>query len=285
MESRRGGADLKASDGDRQAGESPAGAVDGIHGGVRQRSVHGAHARDDLDQAALALRRAESELRLVSVALMSAQEIERKRIANELHDSIGQALGNFSFGIGIALDLIRAGNSQGAEDMLVSLATQSKQTVNEVRRIAMDLRPATLDDLGIVGTLAWFFREFRHVHPTLSVITDIDVREADVPVNLTVAIYRVVQEACSNVVRHSGANEVQVCIRRRPDSILLRIADNGCGIDGHARPDNSVHQGMGLRSMRDRVEAAGGHFHLESDRGVGTCILADWPCPGAAGDA
>lgn len=230
-----------------------------------------------------ALRHAESELRLASVALMSAQEIERKRIANELHDSVGQALGSLRFGIGIALDLMRSGNNGGAETMLENLSTQCKHAVNDVRRIAMDLRPSTLDDLGIVGTLAWFFREFRNVHPTLTVVTDITVSETDVPPNLTVPIYRIVQEACSNVVRHSGASEVQVCLRRRPDAILLRVADNGRGIGGNGPLEGAPRQGMGLRSMRDRVEGAGGRFHLESDHGFGTRIIADWPCAAATG--
>lgn len=230
-----------------------------------------------------ALRHAESELRLASVALMSAQEIERKRIANELHDSVGQALGSLRFGIGIALDLMRSGNNGGAETMLENLSAQCKHAVNDVRRIAMDLRPSTLDDLGIVGTLAWFFREFRNVHPTLTVVTDIDISEADVPSNLTVPIYRIVQEACSNVVRHSGATEVQVCLRRRPDAILLRVADNGRGIGSDGPREGAPRQGMGLRSMRDRVEGAGGRFHLESDHGFGTRIIADWPCAAATG--
>jgi signal transduction histidine kinase len=241
------------------------------------RSLVKPHAAHDpsQDQAAAALRLAESELRLVSAALLTSQEMERKRIACELHDSIGQALSTFAFGSGVALDMVRAGNMRGAEEMLLRMSCQAKQAIGEVRRIAMDLRPATLDDLGIVGTLSWFFREFRSVHPDLRVIVDIDVTESDVSTNLVTAIYRVVQEACSNVVRHAGASEIRVALNRLRDSLQLRVEDNGRGIEGSGR------QGMGLRSMRDRVEFSGGSFRLESGLGTGTRILAAWRARGS----
>jgi signal transduction histidine kinase len=222
------------------------------------------------DHTIAALRRTESELRLVSAALMSSQEMERKRIACELHDSIGQAVSTFAFGVGVALDMLHASDSDGVEEMLLRLSAQAKQTIGEVRRIAMDLRPAMLDDLGIVGTLSWFFREFRSVHPDLNVTTDVDVGEADVSATLVTAIYRVVQEACSNVVRHAGASEIRVVLKRQASSILLRVEDNGRGIDPSGR------QGLGLRSMRDRVEFSGGTLRVESEPGAGTRIVASW---------
>lgn len=227
------------------------------------------------DQTVAALRLAESELRLVSAALLSAQEMERKRIASELHDSIGQALDALAFGVGIALNMVRSEDLRQAEEMLQRLSDQAKQAVGEVRRIAMDLRPATLDDLGIVGTLSWFLCEFRSVHPDLEVNVDIDVSEDDVSPSLVTAIYRVVQEACSNVVRHAGASEVRVALNRFRDSLELRIEDNGRGIEGSER------QGMGLRSMRDRVQFSGGSFRLESEVGKGTSIVATWRAHGS----
>ena len=222
------------------------------------------------DQTVAALRQAESELRLVSAALLSSQEMERKRIACELHDSIGQALSSLAFGSAVALEMVRSADFANAEKMLLCLSAQAKQAVGEVRRVAMDLHPATLDDLGIVGTLSWFFREFRSIHPDLKVVVDIDVSETDVLPPLVTAIYRVIQEACSNVARHAGASEVRVALTRRRDSLQLRIEDNGRGIEGSER------QGMGLRSMRDRVQFSGGSFRLESGPGQGTSIVAAW---------
>jgi signal transduction histidine kinase len=227
------------------------------------------------EQVVAALRLAESELRLVSAALLSSQEMERKRIACELHDSIGQALNSLAFGSGVALAMVRSADLHNAEEMLLRLSAQAKQAVGEVRRIAMDLRPATLDDLGIVGTLSWFLREFRSIHPDLKVIVDIDVSESEVSTSLVTAIYRVVQEACSNVVRHAGASEIRVALNRLRDSLQLRIEDNGRGMAGCER------QGMGLRSMRDRVQFSGGSFRLESGVGKGTSIVAAWSAHGS----
>jgi signal transduction histidine kinase len=227
------------------------------------------------DQTVTALRLAESELRLVSAALLSSQEMERKRIACELHDSIGQILTGIAFGSGVALDMVRARDIDNAEEMLLRLTAQAKQAVGEIRRIAMDLRPAMLDNLGIVSTLSWFLREFRSIHPDLKVTVDIDVNEADVSPNLVTTLYRVVQEACSNVVRHAGASEVWVALNRFRDSLELRIEDNGRGIESKGR------QGMGLRSMRDRVQFSGGSFHLESEVGKGTRIVATWRACGS----
>jgi two-component system, NarL family, sensor kinase len=221
-----------------------------------------------------ALRRAESTARPVTAALLHSQEMERKRVANELHDSIGQMVGNLRFGIAIALDMVRTGNSPDAETMLAGLGDQAKQAVDEVRRIAMGLRPAILDDLGIGRTLSWFFREFRAVHPDLTVSTDIAVGVEDIPVPLSTVIYRVIQEACNNVIRHAGASELQVTLHRLTQSIHLRVEDNGRGMPQLSQP---CRQGLGLHSMRERVEFAGGHFCLESRPGGGTCIVADWP--------
>ena len=221
-----------------------------------------------------------SELRLVSAALMTSQEMERKRIAGELHDSIGQALSTIGLIVGGALDALRASDNPGTEQLLLHASDQARQAIDEVRRIAMDLRPATLDSLGIIGTLSWFCREFRTLHADIAVVTDIDVSETGLPAALTTAIYRVVQEACHNVVRHAHASEIRLTLHQRPGMIVLRVEDNGRGL----RSDDSGarrSQGMGLRSMRDRVEFSGGTFCLASKPRAGTSVVAVWPLSGA----
>jgi signal transduction histidine kinase len=234
-------------------------------------------------QTEVALGHAQSELRLVSAALMTAQEMERKRIASELHDSIGQALNALSFAVGVATDLSSGGDAAGATDMLQRVATQIKDTVEEVRRIAMDLRPAILDDLGIVGTLSWFFREFRAIYPNIDLRTEVDVEESDVAVSLRTPIYRVIQEALNNILKHASASEIRVVLARRPPRMVLEIKDNGRGFAVgedhlHARTQGA---GMGLTGMRDRVEFSGGDFSLGSMPGHGTLVRACWPIGGA----
>jgi signal transduction histidine kinase len=230
-------------------------------------------------QTELALDQAQSELRLVSAALMTAQEMERKRIASELHDSIGQSLNALSFGLGIVMDVTRDSDAIYITELLEKLSQQIKDTVEEVRRIAMDLRPAILDDLGIVGTLSWFFREFRTIHPRVALRTEIDVAEGDVPVTLRTPIYRVVQEALNNVLKHASASEIRIVLSRRPPSIVLEIQDNGRGfaVAGDSLHAGSFRAGMGLTGMRDRVEFSGGDFALHSAPGAGTHLRACWP--------
>lgn len=214
------------------------------------------------------------ESRRRSAELLSAQEAERKRIANELHDSIGLQVSNLRFGIVCALGMIRQGDSPGAEEMLNTLDSHAKLAVDEVRRIAMDLRPSMLDDLGLVRTLSWFFRELRSVHPELAIKTDITIDESDVTERQSIAIFRVVQEGCNNAIRHSGTNEIQVALIRIDGVLHLRIEDKGDGFDG---ADDGNTTGCGLRSMQDRVEATGGVYSLFSEVGSGTCIVANWP--------
>lgn len=232
------------------------------------------------DRAIAAERFYKSELRLVSAALMTSQEMERKRIAGELHDSIGQALSTISLIVGGAVYMLHARDTSGTEQMLLRASDQARQAIDEVRRIAMDLRPATLDNLGIIGTLSWFCREFRAIHADIAVVTDIEVSEIGLPAVLTTAIYRVVQEACHNVVRHAQASEIRLALHQRPGMIVLRVEDNGRGMcaddSGHRRS-----QGMGLRSMRDRVEFSGGTFCVASKPGAGSSVVAVWPLSGA----
>ena len=237
-------------------------------------------------KTAVALDQTHSELRLVSAALMTMQEKERQRIASELHDSIGQALNALSFGIGTTTEMVRGVQIEQSIEMLHGLAGQVKDTVEEVRRIAMDLRPAILDDLGIVGTLSWFFREFRKIYPHMTLKTEVGIEEQDVPVALRTPIYRVVQEAINNIIKHANAGEIHVVLGRRPPHIHLEINDNGDGFSAELETPHPgvARTGMGLTGMRSRVEFSGGYFHLESTPGRGATVRACWPLHSGAGD-
>lgn len=222
--------------------------------------------------------RLKSELKLANAALVTSQEMDRKRMASELHDSIGQSLNAISFGIGVALEQMRKGEGDKATAMLETLRTQVRQLLDEVRRIALDLRPAMLDDLGIIGTLSWFFRQFRSVYPGVKLVTVIEANEDQVPETLRTPIYRVIQEASSNVLKHSGASEFHVALRHVPHRIELAVHDNGRGF---AVPQDSSQivggrSGIGLAGMRNRVEFSGGEFFLKSSPGTGTQIRALW---------
>jgi signal transduction histidine kinase len=251
--------------------------IDDLNGELKKRTVAQEQSNAQFLRADAALRRTESELRLLAAALMTMQETERKRIATDLHDSIGQSLSALRFGISVALDGVRSGHVDMASEMLGKLSEQVRLAIGEVRRIAMDLRPATLDDLGIVGTLSWFFREFRTIHPNLTLLTNVTLDEIDVAPALRTTIFRVVQEAVNNVVKHAKAKELRVDLGREGAEISLIVEDDGHGFNVADPRSNTSGSGMGLNGMRDRVEYSGGTFQCESEPNRGTTIVAKWP--------
>lgn len=250
--------------------------VDELNQELKRRTAALETATEQNQRAETALRRAESELKLVSAALMTMQEMERKRIATELHDSIGQSLTALSFSVSNALSASERGDRKGTRDFLEKLVPQVKETIAEVRRIAMDLRPTTLDDLGIIGTLSWFFREFRVVHADINLLSDIRLQEKEVVPALRTTLFRVVQEAVNNALKHSKASEITLRLWSTDSAIHLEIEDNGCGFS-LANIQKGGGMGMGLKSMRDRAEFSGGEFRIESEPGKGTRLSASWP--------
>src|SRR5688500_3106622 len=217
-----------------------------------------------------ALRHCESEVRLLSAQFMAAQELERQRIARELHDSIGQALGGVKFALDSCEAQIAAGTGDAAMRTLRQLSGRIGAVIDEVRRVSMNLRPATLDDLGILPTLAALSREFRAIHPQLELELLVDVSEAEIAAPLKTAIYRIVQEALHNVVMHSGARKVCLVLRRRDGHLELQVQDDGVG----AAPAGG---GLGLSTMRERAEITGGRFALRAGQGRGTTVAVTWP--------
>jgi len=227
----------------------------------------------DITARANALRHSESEMRVLSAQLVAAQELERQRIARELHDSIGQALGGVKFELESCE--ARLGADQALGRTLHQLAGRMQSVIDEVRRISMDLRPSTLDDLGILPTLGWFMREFGAIYGQVELETLVDVDEDQIAAPLKTAIYRIVQEAFHNVVTHSGARRVSLVLRRRERQLELQVQDDGAGCDAPAR--GKERGGLGLATMRERAEVTGGRFSLRSEPGHGTTVAVSWP--------
>jgi len=231
----------------------------------------------DRKMAEEALRESEKELRLLSGQLLTAQEQERGRIARELHDGIGQSLSAIKFKIEDALGQMGKDVAESSVNSLNSLIPIIQSTVEEVRRITMDLRPSTLDDLGILATIGWFCREFQETYATVRIEKEIGLGESDIPESLKIVIYRVLQEALNNVAKHSGADSVTIFLTKRADTIELTIKDNGRGFDLKEAFDmDGSKRGFGLGSMKERTELSGGSFSLESIRRKGTTVQASW---------
>ncbi len=218
-----------------------------------------------------ALRESESRLRLLSSQLLTVQENERKQIARDLHDGVGQMLSAIKFKIEDIIQQRDERKERIEDKTLGHLVPMIRESIEEVRRIQMNLRPSVLDDLGIIATISWLTREFEKVYSAISIQKQIDIQEDEIPVRLKTVIYRILQEALNNIAKHSRANRVTIALRKMEERIELTVEDNGTGFDLENRP-----RGFGLGSMRERVELSGGLFTIDSTIGKGTTIIASW---------
>ena len=224
-----------------------------------------------------ALRESGKELRILSNQLLSTEEKERKRIARELHDGIGQALSAIKFSVENSLRQL--GNKADHSELksLESLIPLTKQTIEEVRRIVKDLRPSILDDLGILATITWFCREFQDVYAGIRIEPKIDIQEGDIPSSLKTVIYRILQEAFNNVAKHSQADLIRLTLKKSGNRIKLNIQDNGMGFDvAKIISLKPSQRGFGLASMRERAELSGAVFDIVSTVGKGTVMRTVW---------
>jgi PAS domain S-box-containing protein len=223
-----------------------------------------------------ALQESEKQLRFLSSRLLSAQEEERKRLARELHDSIGSSLSAIKFGLERGLKEMEAGAAK--LESLQNLVSVTQNAIDEARRMMTELRPSILDDLGLVSTIGWFCRNYRTIYTSIYVEDEIELEESDVPESLKIVIFRIIQEAFHNIAKSSKAELVNLRLTKADHIIELSIEDNGTGFDFEAVLASSMcERGLGLTSMRERAELSGGTFEIQSILGEGTLIRAAWP--------
>ncbi len=234
-------------------------------------------ARDITERKAAeeALRRSESELRFLSSRLLTAEEEERKRLALDLHDSLGSSLTAINISLESALNRLHAGEMDAAA--LERGMTLTRLAIEDVRRIIMALRPSMLDDLGLLATIDWFCRQFREVYPNLEVKKIVGIEEKDIPEGLKTVVFRVMQEAFHNVAKYSGADRIKLSLTGGWSALSITIEDNGKGFDVDCALSREVGmKGLGLTSMKERTELSGGSFSIQSEIGKGTRITASW---------
>jgi PAS domain S-box-containing protein len=225
-----------------------------------------------------ALRATQNQLWRLSAQHLTIQESERRRIAVDLHDGLGQTLSLVKLSVEEAARSARDGVLEKTAAALERLKPTVKSALTELRRMAMNLRPATLDDLGIVATLAWYFREFEATCPDIRLERDISVKESDVPDLLKIAIFRIVQEATGNVLKHASADRIMVSLSNERDTLELLIEDTGRGFDlAKVADQRNFDHGLGLQSMKERAELSGASYEIRSAPGEGTSICARWP--------
>ncbi len=233
---------------------------------------------EDRERAEEELRNSGKELRLLSSQLLTAQEDERRRISRELHDTIGQSLSAIKFTVeNVLQEIAEEGSGKGGQT-LESAIRMVQGAVEEVRRIQKNLRPPTLDDLGLLATISWFCREFEDVYSDIRIEREVDLEEENVPDPLKIVIYRVMQEALNNVAKHSRTKAVRLALRKNDGRIEMQIQDNGVGFDPkEVFSRKESERGLGLFSMKERTELSEGRFSVEAAKEAGTTILASWP--------
>jgi len=225
--------------------------------------------------------RLQEQLRQLSRQILSAQEEERREISRELHDVIAQTLTGINVRLA-ALAKEAATNTKGLDRNIARTQRLVEKSVDIVHRFARELRPAVLDDLGLIPALHSFVKIFAkrtHLHVHLKAFAAVE--ELDT-IRRTV-LFRVAQEALTNVARHAQAGRVEVSIQKLPEGICMKIKDDGKSFQVDRVLYGKGSKRLGLLGMRERLEMVGGHFGVESVQGKGTTIIAQFPNGKAAG--
>jgi PAS domain S-box-containing protein len=230
-----------------------------------------------VEERTAALEIANEDLRQIPSKLIAVQEEERKRLASELHDSIGQTLAAVKFWVEMALKLRDEGDGSAALNHLEQFVPVLQRSIEETRSIYMGLRPPMLDNAGLLATLEWLRVECMKLYPERHIELEAGIAEEEVPKNLKVNIFRIAQEALNNIAKHSKAEWVDISLSKDGNGIELVVSDDGVGMDPHIIMQTSTATSLGLTSMRERAELTGGRFSIESTLGEGTTIRACWP--------
>jgi signal transduction histidine kinase len=211
-------------------------------------------------------------LRQLAARAENAREVERTRIARQIHDELAQQL------TGLKMDLAWANKRLPADqgpvrDKLARMAELIDSTIQSVRRITADLRPGLLDDFGLPAVLEWQLEDFE-MRTGIGTHLTLAVDDLPLATEQTTSLFRIVQEALANVERHAQATTVEVRLERLADRLVMSVADDGRGMDA-ARPSGA--RALGLLGMRERVRALGGVLDLYSRPGEGTTVHVQIP--------
>jgi len=230
----------------------------------------------DLNQVTRILESAKNR-QMIGLKIILAQEDERKRIAREIHDGPAQSLANLVLRTEIAERMLDTNDLEMIRMELSDLRTQVRLGLGEIRKIIFNLRPMALDDLGLVPTLRKFVQDFED-KTKIRAVFETTGKEKRMPSAMEAAMYRLVQEAFNNALKHANPTYVSLEMHFQEDSIQLSIADNGCGFSvGLVEAKARVHSQFGLVGMRERVELLQGRIDIESAVGQGTKIKIQVP--------
>lgn len=222
----------------------------------------------------------QENLRRMSDRILRIQEHERTRISRDLHDEVGQALTAINMNLAILRNAL-VGCSPEMEHRISDTQGLIERTMDTIHNFSRELRPAMLDDLGLLPALRNYVKSFTErtkIQVQLSVEGQQHVEDLDS--DRKTVIYRIVQEGLNNVVKHADATRVEVTVRGIPENVHLEVSDNGCGFRLEQRPDNAPRQ-LGLLGLAERARLVGGEFIVASMPARGTILRATVPVPSA----
>lgn len=206
----------------------------------------------------------------LSARAIAAQEQERLRVARDLHDEIAQALSGIALGLE---QLESAANLETAGEQAKRLGEEVARTMGELRRVVEHLRPDELADLGLEASLERMVNDRQRTNPNIQIVFHSDRNGRRLDPDAELAVYRVVQEALTNSIKHAGAKTVEIDLTEADASIIARVRDDGCGFDVGASPTN----GLGLGGMRERARLLRGKLDIDSTPGRGTEVALRLP--------
>lgn len=208
--------------------------------------------------------------------VVTAQEEERRRISRELHDETGQALTSLLVQLKI---LEQSDDPESIQRQVNDIRQLALRTLQEVRRLAMDLRPAALDDLGLISALEGYIYNYSGKTGLEVTFEPVNLENTRLPHDIETVLYRVIQESLTNIARHANASQASVRIMREHDTIHILVEDNGRGFDASAMLKSDDDAGLGILGMQERIELIGGRFKLHSRPGQGTRIAVELTIP------
>ena len=201
--------------------------------------------------------------------IVAAQEAERQRVARELHDATGQSLTAIGLGLRSISSAMKTDHSK-AESNIIRLETLVDDALNELQRLISDLRPSHLDDLGLTATLRWYTNEINRRIP-IEVSLDVNECPDDLPMEIKTAIFRIVQEAITNVIKHANASHAVVLVTCNKGMVTVNVIDNGDGFDS-SKIFNPNRPSWGLIGMKERASLLNGEFIIKTEPGSGTSV-------------
>jgi signal transduction histidine kinase len=220
----------------------------------------------------------DERLRTVTGRLLLSREAERKRIAAELHDGLGQSLSLLRFEIEGSIERMKPHSIHNEIEALERSVNHIRRAIDELRCITQHLRPAVVDDMGLSGSLEVLCSDFELIRPNIGVNLTITGEPQRIPDELAVTIYRIAQEALNNVAQHSDADSVSINVKAGNSGVSLEVIDDGIGLPSGYPP----RRGLGLITIRERTETLGGTYKLDCCKGEGCKITVKWPASAVA---